>query len=123
MKNLCKNHNLGKEEFLVGRTFQGSPDAPELLAIMLDVIDAVGMTPDGVPRVDIFPNMKGAGGQGVQIYQVLTESWIIGGTWPVHNKTRVVLSSCKPYDSEMVIALLEEMIGPVISGVGGSFDL
>jgi S-adenosylmethionine/arginine decarboxylase-like enzyme len=90
---------------------------------MLDVIAAVGMTPDGVPRIDIFPNNKGAGGQGVQIYQVLTESWIVGGTWPVHGKTRVVLSSCKPYDASMVVDLLAERIGPLVNGVGGSFEL
>jgi S-adenosylmethionine/arginine decarboxylase-like enzyme len=123
MKSLCKNPNLGEDEFLIGRTFQGSPDAPELLEIMLDAIESIHMHSDGVPKVDIFPNHLGAGGHGVQIYQVLTESWIIGGTWPVHGKTRVVLSSCKPYDSDEVIALLEDRIGPMVKDAGGSFTM
>lgn len=119
----CNNHNLGEEEFLIGYTFLGVPAAPDLVDIMLEVIAAIGMTPDGPPKIDIFPNYNGCGGIGCQIYQVLTESWIIGGTWPIYNKTRIVLSSCKEYDQNVAIKIMESRIGKLLPTVGGCFNL
>jgi hypothetical protein len=113
---------LGEQEDLLGFTCHGSPDAPELVSAMIQVIEAIGMTVDGPPDVAHYPNMKGNGGVGCQIYQKLTDSWLICGTWPVLNKTRVVLSSCKPFHREMVISMMEEFIGPRLPEAGGSFS-
>ena len=116
---MTKKIDLGLEEQLVGFTLQGCPSPPRLLCIMLDLIAAVDMASDGQPVVRHFPNKKGNGGYGCQIYQVLTESWIIGGTWTKHGITRVVLSSCKLFDEEKVRSLLEASIGPVLKQLPG----
>ncbi len=116
-------HILGDQEMVMGLTLEGAPSAAELIYVLLEVISAIDMTPDGSPDVAHYPNADGKGGVGCQVYQKLTESWIIGGTWPSLGKTRVVLSSCRPYQAEVVTALLEKLIGPAIPGAAGKFDL
>lgn len=113
---------LGQEEYLLGATFRGSPSSEVLVSAIIQLIEVIGMTPDGPPDVAHYPNQSGKGGVGCQVYQKLTESWIVGGTWPVINKTRIVVSSCKPFTRGVVISLLEKLIGPMIPGVGGHFD-
>ena len=112
---------LGEKEQVLGLTLQGCPSSAELVCIMLEVIYAVGMTPYGMPDVKHFPTTDGKGGVGCQTYITLTESWIIGGTWPAHGTTRIVLSSCEPYDADLVTGLLSKQIGPVLKT--GQFEL
>lgn len=114
-----KKIELGIEEQLVGFTLQGAPSSPMLLHTMIEIIRAVGMTPDGPPDIRHYPNGHGAGGCGCQIYMPLTESWMIGGTWTKLNITRVVLSSCKLYNEEKVRSLLESQIGSILKQLPG----
>lgn len=116
---------LGTSETLVAYRFLGAPEGQGLLEALLKVIEVIGMEPDGSPDVRHYPNGHGKGGHGWQIYQPLTESWIIGGTWPKLNPpiTRVVLSSCKPYAPGVVLSLLEKMIGELVPGYGGRLEL
>ena len=104
---------LGEMEQVSGFRCLGDPSPDELLSIMLSVIGVIGMESDGLPDIRHYPNGHGKGGHGTQIYQALTESWIVGGTWPAHGFTRIVLSSCKPYDIGMVQTILTKLIGPI----------
>ena len=106
--------NLGRFERQSGWLARGylAPDRCVLLA--LNLIDLVGMTPDGGPDIRFYPNAQGNGGQGVQVYQPLVESWLVIGTWPELGLVRVNLSSCKEYDPQAVQAHLEAQVGPVI---------
>lgn len=114
---------LGKHEFVSGFSVSGTPDGADLLDLLLEVISLINMTPDGKPDIREYPNGQGKGGTGWQIYQPLTESWIIGGTWPLIKQpcTRIVLSSCKPYDVTVVESFLSAQIGPILKS--GGFDL
>lgn len=116
---------IGSEEILVGLRFLGCPEGPVLLEALLEIITAVDMQPDGQPDVRHYPNGHGKGGHGWQIYQPLTESWIVGGTWPrlVVPITRVVLSSCRPFATGVVIAVGERLIGQMVPGYGGRLSL
>ena len=112
---------LGEKEQVCGWTLIGCPPPPELTLIMIEMIERVGMTPHGAPDVRCFPTLWGKGGHGAQIYMPLTESWNMGGTWEEHNRTRIVLSSCEPYDPKAVEKWLIGSIGPVIKK--GTFNL
>lgn len=116
---------LGCEETLVAFRLLGAPEGQDLLAALLEVIEAVGMEPDGQPDVRHYPNGHGKGGHGWQIYQPLTESWIVGGTWPKLSPpiTRVVLSSCRSFEKGVVLAVLERKIGEMVPGLGGTLSL
>ncbi|MBV6343668.1 S-adenosylmethionine decarboxylase [Candidatus Magnetobacterium casensis] len=81
--------------------------AIHLAKMARDIIDLVGMTIDGDPDIRHYPTPEGNGGQGIQLYQPLVESWLILGTWPEHGFLRVNLSSCKPYDIGIVRRYLE----------------
>jgi hypothetical protein len=104
---------LGEAELVSGFCCQGVPSPKRLALILERIIWAVGMTLDGPPDISNYPNADGKGGEGCQVYQKLVESWIVGGTWPAHGFTRIVLSSCKPYDTGLVKRLLESHIGPI----------
>lgn len=111
---------IGAEEQIYGCSLRGVPAAPRLLEILLEIIEAVGMTADGGPDIRHYPNAAGAGGIGVQIYQPLTESWIVGGTWLQHDCTRVVLSSCKRFDADRVKKILQRNIGKIMHQIEGN---
>ena len=106
---------LGQEEFVTGFTLEGCPTEPELVDILLELIHTIHMTPDGSPDVRCYPNSNGKGGYGCQVYQPLTESWVIGGTWEEHKLTRVVISSCKHYMVSTVKDFLSWKIGKVVT--------
>lgn len=119
------SQTLGSEEMLVAFRFLGVLDGPELLEVLLEAIDCIGMEPDGGPDIRHYPNGHGKGGHGWQVYQPLTESWIIGGTWPDLDPpiTRIVLSSCKPFEPGVVLSLLEKKVGDYATGYGGKLNL
>ena len=104
---------LGEAEQVSGFCCQGVPSPKRLALILERIIWTVGMTLDGPPDVSLYPNADGKGGEGCQIYQKLVESWIVAGTWPAPGLTRIVLSSCKPYDTGLVKGFLESHIGPI----------
>jgi hypothetical protein len=89
---------LGVTEYQAGWRIKGYLTSAEVAQLAHDLIKFVGMTPD--PPFDLreYPNATGHGGVGIQLYQPLTESWLVVGTWPDHGFFRVNLSSCKPFD-------------------------
>ena len=91
-------HCLGETEWQSGWRIQGDLTMGEVISLSQSLIKFINMTPD--PPFDLrnYPNAAGCGGVGVQLYQPLTESWIVIGTWPQHGFFRINLSSCKPYD-------------------------
>ena len=111
---------LGLEEQVCAYTCQGVPSTENLALILERLVYAVGMTLDGPPDISSYPNADGKGGEGCQIYQKLTESFVVGGTWPAHGFTRIVLSSCKPYEQETVEAILTGSIGPITRSIYGN---
>lgn len=114
---------LGENELVCGFTVSGAPDGADLLHLLLEIINLVEMTQDGHPDIREYPNGKGKGGHGWQIYQPLTESWIVGGTWPRIPEpcTRIVLSSCKPYEIKRVENYLACNLGAILKK--GEFPL
>ena len=110
--------NLGKQEWQSGWRIQWVPeqditDLHVVLNLSRDLIAFVGMTPDGHPDVRYYPTGEGKGGEGVQVYQPLVESWLVISTWPAHGFTRINLSSCQHYDHGAVSNYLKR-IGEVI---------
>jgi len=59
--------------------------------------------------VRYYPTGDGKGGEGVQVYQPLVESWLIISTWPAHGFTRINLSSCQRFDHGAVTSYLGRM--------------
>lgn len=112
---------LGLQEIQWGWRVQGVLALDRLLLLSMNIIELVGMTPDGPPDIRFYPNGKNKGGHGVQVYSPLVESWLIISTWPQHGFMRVNLSSCKPYDPSKVAQYLEAHVGPVQAE--GGFDL
>lgn len=88
---------FGDIEWVTCWRMRWSPTPEELLSVIDQLIEHVGMTTDGDPDIRIFPNAEGKGGIGCQIYRALTESYVMAGTWPDLDLTRILLSSCKPY--------------------------
>jgi hypothetical protein len=105
--------NLGEHEWQSGWRLQAVPVLPEVLDLSRQLIAFVGMTPDGPPDVRLYPNAAGGGGEGVQVYQPLVESWLVISTWPAHGFTRINLSSCKRFDHGAVTSYLGR-IGDVL---------
>lgn len=104
---------LGTCERQSGWLVQSHLAPDRCLMLALNLIELVGMTPDGSPDLRFYPTAAGKGGYGVQVYQPLVESWLIIGTWPELGLIRVNLSSCKEYDPQAVGAYLAATIGPV----------
>jgi hypothetical protein len=110
--------NLGEKEWQSGWRilFVPADDVTDLSTVMglcRNLIAFVGMTPDGPPDVRFYPTEGGKGGQGIQIYQPLVESWLVISTWPAHGFTRINLSSCKQFDHGAVTNYLSR-IGEVV---------
>lgn len=101
--------NLGEREWQSGWRLAAVPNLQGVLNLSRQLINFVGMTPDGVPDVRYYPNGAGKGGEGVQVYQPLVESWLVISTWPAHGFTRVNLSSCKSFDHGAVSSFLRRI--------------
>ena len=97
---------LGRQEWQSGWRLAAVPTLEDALDLSRQLIAFVGMTPDGPPDVRFYPNAAGVGGEGVQVYQPLVESWLVISTWPVHGFTRINLSSCKHFDHGAVTSYL-----------------
>ncbi len=98
--------NLGEKEWQSGWRIRVMPNLQGILNLSRQIIYFVGMTPDGPPDVRSYPTQGGKGGEGIQIYQPLVESWLIISTWPSHGFTRINLSSCKRFDHGAVSSFL-----------------
>ena len=107
-------HNLGEHEWQSGWRLAAVPNLQGVLNLSRALINFVGMTPDGPPDVRYYPTGDGKGGEGVQVYQPLVESWLMISTWPAHGFTRINLSSCKYYDHGAVSCYLRRS-GEVIT--------
>ena len=105
--------NLGEYEWQSGWRLAAVPVLQEVLNLSRQLINFAGMTTEGPPDVRYYPTGDGKGGEGVQVYQPLVESWLVISTWPAHGFTRVNLSSCKHYDHGAVTAYLSR-IGEVL---------
>jgi hypothetical protein len=106
--------HFGEEELQAGWRVKGHLGMEALLYFSTALINLVGMVPDGAPDIRVYPN-NGRGGNGIQIYQPLFESWLIISTWPDHGFVRVNLSSCKPFDFVEVGKYLVEKVGPIMA--------
>jgi S-adenosylmethionine/arginine decarboxylase-like enzyme len=113
--------NLGANERLSCFRFPVLPSRERCLEIIRLVIHAIGMTVDGPPDIREYPNQHGQGGEGVQIYQPLVESFMVIGTWPAHGFTRIYLASCKPYEVDKINKLLAAIL-KCESDMTGHFD-
>ena len=71
---------------------------------LVRAVKALGMTPAGEPAVYRYPTQDGKGGNGMTMFQPLTESFIALDTWDDHSGAYLHISSCKPFD---VTALVE----------------
>ena len=105
--------NLGEHEWQSGWRLAAVPTLQGVLHLSRQLINFVGMTPEGPPDVRYYPTCDGKGGEGVQVYQPLVESWLVISTWPAHGFTRINLSSCKHYDHEAVSGFLRR-VGEVL---------
>ena len=105
---------LGKEELQAGWRIGAVPTLQGVIGLSKKIIAYVDMTPDGPPDVRFYPTQGGKGGEGVQLYQPLVESWLIVSTWPAHGFTRVNLSSCMDFDPVAVGNFLEKEFGSKI---------
>lgn len=106
--------NFGLEEWQAGWRAEGTMTLQEVLVLAWELVEFVGMTPDGHPVIDHYPKL-GRGGVGIQVYQRLYESWLIISTWPDHGFVRVNLSSCKPFDPYPVERFLESKVGRILA--------
>jgi hypothetical protein len=104
---------LGAQEWQSGWRLAAVPALQEVIDLSRQLIAFVGMAPDGPPDVRHYPTEAGGGGEGVQVYQPLVESWLVISTWPAHGFTRVNLSSCKRFDHGAVSSYLGR-IGSVL---------
>jgi hypothetical protein len=91
---------FGDVEWISCWRMEWNPTPAELLEVVDSLIEYVGMTPEGDPDIREYPNLEGKGGYGCQIYRVLTESYVVAGTWPDIGITRILLASCKPYSAK-----------------------
>jgi hypothetical protein len=103
--------NLGEHEWQSGWRLAAVPTLQGVLNLSRDLIALAGMTPDGPPDVRHYPTGDGKGGEGVQVYQPLVESWLVISTWPAHGFTRIHLSSCKYFDHERVSEFVRRIGG------------
>lgn len=121
---------LGEREYVLGLTFNAYPSAEELALIMAEAVRVAGMTPYSAPLVKSFPTPEGLGGDGelhyqaigapVEIFQMLTESGIMGNTYVwqdkwrhIHKRTRILLASCLAINRREYGRYLAEKLGPV----------
>ena len=105
--------NLGEHEWQSGWRLAAVPTLQGILHLSRQLIHFVDMTPEGPPDVRYYPTGDGKGGEGVQVYQPLVESWLVISTWPAHGFTRINLASCKHYDHGAVSGFLRR-VGEVL---------
>lgn len=103
--------NLGLNEQVSAWRIKTSLSLQGALDLRRDIISFVGMTKDGPPDVRRYPTAAGNGGAGVQVYQPITESFCIVGTWPEHGFIRVYLASCRPFSHGAVTVFLGKVFG------------
>lgn len=105
---------LGTQKAKIVFVCQGWVNPEEMQSIVLQVIQAAGMTPARGPRVDIYPYL-GRGGYGYTLYQPLMESYLIADIYSLVNETEVLISTCKPdrMDKVTITKILAREIGPV----------
>lgn len=101
--------NLGEQEWQSGWRIATIPTLQGVLNLSRQLIAFVNMTSDGPPDVRYYPTGEGKGGEGVQVYQPLVESWLVISTWPAHGFTRINLSSCKHFDHGTVTVFLRRL--------------
>lgn len=97
----------GRTRVAVGLAVGGGPEPARGPAPLPAAHQFCGHDP-GRPagRIRYYPTGEGKGGEGVQVYQPLVESWLVISTWPAHGFTRVNLSSCKHFDHGAVSSFL-----------------
>jgi hypothetical protein len=112
---------FGDTEWVTCWRLRWLPTPEELLSVIDQLINLVGMESDGDPDIRSFPNADGKGGKGCQIYRALTDSYVMAGTWEDLGITRILLSSCKPYLAKAAGNFLKKVTSaPVLKA--GYFD-
>jgi hypothetical protein len=101
---------LGLNEKLICFQFPLILSLKDAKTTIQNVIAFVHMTLDGTPDITIYPNQDGKGGEGLQIYQKLVESFMVIGTWPAHKLTRIYLASCTPFEVEPLTSFLSQTL-------------
>lgn len=85
----------------------------DVIQLARQLIQLAAMTCDGEPDCACYPTVEGKGGHGIQVYQRLVESFLVISTWPDFGFIRITLSSCKPFDVDVIGKFLEEAVGRV----------
>lgn len=110
--------NLGAWEHVAGWTFAGYTPTAVLQGAIESMIRYVRMTPFEQSTAREFPTPEGNGGHGAMVFQMLTESGVMGNTYIFQGEdgkqqklTRIILSSCKPFDHQAVGIHLRRKLG------------
>jgi hypothetical protein len=85
----------------------------EVIQLAQQLVQLAGMTCDGPADCACYPTVDGKGGHGIQVYQRLVESFLVISTWPDFGFIRITLSSCMPFDADVILRFLEEVVGHV----------
>jgi len=96
---------LGERMYLRVLVVRGKLDETEWQVFVRDAVAAIGMTPAYSQTRHDYP-ANGKGGNGLQVYQPITESFIALETWPDFNGAYLIVCSCKPFSAQPLHALL-----------------
>jgi len=73
------------------------------------IVSAIKMNIDGLsPKTWEYPLDDGKGGEGITLVQPLVESFIAWDTWPLLRGAYLFVVSCKEYNPDIIINILEE---------------
>jgi len=79
----------------------GKQNIKKQLGFMLDLVEAIGLTPVGI-TTRIYPLKDGSGGNGVTATVEFVESYAVLDTWPELNYAHLNITSCKRFSVKKV---------------------
>ena len=95
---------FGDESFCKGVSFHGPSDPKDIEALILKVIEAIGMKPIFETTVYTWTE----DGIGFISIQPLYESCVVVDYWPCHNGGYLYVMSCKDFNSDDVARALSD---------------
>jgi len=119
---------LGQNLKVSGYRIQSTASKRRFKLILREIVNLIGMTPAGNPKVWDFPwqpqfwrrlvawvigrkHLPGLGGVGWTIVQPLVESFAVVDYWQAHGHWFLVIGSCRPYEARQVANFLRDNCG------------
>ena len=96
---------LGRRIWIMDLTVLGKDSEGGWVRFLYGIANALDMALAGTPDVRRYP-LDGKGGNGLTIFQPITDSFLALDTWPDHGGVHFTIHSCKEFNASVVLTYI-----------------